>query len=54
MFKQKGRPDLKRKDLSGVQRYIKTKHRSLEGMSGIAPSGEAGISFINRERFLFP
>lgn len=45
---------MKRKDLSGVQRYTNTKHKSLEGMTGIGPSGEAGISFVNRVRFLLP
>lgn len=43
---------MKRKDSSGVQRYTDTKHRSLEGMTGIGPLGEAGISIINRVRSL--
>lgn len=43
---------MKRRDSSGAQRYTDTKHRSLEGMTGTGPSGEADISFVNRVRFL--
>lgn len=45
---------MKRKDLSGVQRYTDIKHRFLEGMNGMRQSGEANISLINRVRFRLP